>query len=92
MYNEISAKRYCKDNPELIENYTLAKYDIWNTYVIYHRLELTIDGEFANTSEDLKRMGMYYNRPYYELTFIKRSDHLSLHNKVQPKMFGRKSR
>lgn len=80
MFNEISAKRYCKDNPELIENYTMAKYDIWNTYVIHHRLELTLDGNFAHSVEELKQMGMYYDRPYYELIFMKNSDHLKLHN------------
>ena len=56
MYNEISVSKYCKDNPELIENYTMAKYDIWNTYVIHHRLELTLDGDFAHSAEELKQM------------------------------------
>lgn len=80
MYNEISVKRYCKDEPELIENYQQAKYDIWNTYVLHHRLELTIDGDFALSADDLKRLGMYYQRPHYELVFMKLSEHQKLHN------------
>lgn len=90
MYNEISVKRCCRDNPELIENYNLAKWDRSQVYVIHHRLELTLNEEFAHTAEELKRLGMYFNRPYYELIFLPVSEHMSLHNKVQPKTFGRK--
>lgn len=90
MYNELSVKRYCKDNPELIENYIVAKEDKKQLYVIHHRLELTLNNEFAHTREELERLNMYFNRPYYELIFLPVSEHLSLHNKVQPKTFGRK--
>lgn len=89
MYNEISAKRYCKDNPELIDNYHEAKYSR-TLYVLHHRLELTINNEQALSMLDLQRLNMYYNRPYYELIFLPASVHLTLHNKANPRTFGRK--
>lgn len=64
-----------------IENYELAKKDNFKGWVCHHRLELTLDGEYAHNVEDLKRLGMYYNRPYFELIFLKRSEHTSIHNK-----------
>ena len=65
MINERSAHLFCKDDISKIENYELAKNDTSQTWDIHHRLELTLDGEFAHTSEELKRLCMYYNRPYF---------------------------
>lgn len=69
---------YCKE-PEMIENYDLAKADNFKNWVCHHRLELTLDGEFANSHEDLKRMDMYYNRPAFELIFLTKQEHQKIH-------------
>jgi len=63
-----------------IENYDKAIADKTQTWICHHRLELTLDGEFARSKEDLERMGMYYNRPYFELIFVTRADHVRLHH------------
>lgn len=75
--------RYCrKDEIEKIENYELAKNDPDEVWVIHHRLELTLNGEFAHTQDELIRLGMLYHRPYYELIFLKQYEHKSLHAKA----------
>lgn len=70
---------YCRDDITKIENYELAKKDNFKGWHIHHRLELTLNGEFAHTPEELKRMGMYYNRPYFELIFLTKSEHQRIH-------------
>lgn len=72
-------KRVCKDDPSLIENYNKAVNDDTQMWVLHHRLELTLDGEYAHSKEELIRLGMYYRRPYFELIFLTRSDHQKLH-------------
>lgn len=73
---------YCRDEDQhLIENYELAKADNFKGWHIHHRLELTLNGEFAHTPDELKRMGMYYNRPYFELIFLTKSEHQRIHAK-----------
>ena len=58
------------DSPiHLIENFENAKNDPINTWVLHHRLELTMDDDFAHSAEELKRLGMYFNRPAFELIF-----------------------
>lgn len=74
-----SVKRFCKDELNRIENYEKAVNDKENMWVCHHRLELTLDNEMAHTSEDLRRLGMYYNRPYFELIFLPRNTHAKLH-------------
>lgn len=75
--------KYCRKGEESrIENYEEAENDPNETWVIHHRLELTLDNEFAHTQDDLKRLGMFYHRPYYELIFMKSTDHKSLHAKA----------
>lgn len=72
-------KQVCKDDPSLIENYDKAINDDTQMWVLHHRLELTLDGEYAHSKEELIRLGMYYHRPYYELIFLTKSDHQKLH-------------
>lgn len=66
MINELYTHAYCKDDISKIENYDKAMADTAQTWALHHRLELTLDGEFAHTAEELKRLDMYYNRPYFE--------------------------
>lgn len=79
MINEIQAQKYCRDDLSKIENYDKAIADTTQTWHLHHRLELTLDGEFALTPEQLKLHDMYYNRPYYELIFLTRTEHRRLH-------------
>lgn len=79
MINERFVKIYCKDSLDKIENYEQAINDKENVWELHHRLELTLDGEYAHSYRELKRMGMYYHRPYFELIFIKRIEHRRLH-------------
>ena len=81
MINEKKAHRFCKDDISKIENYDKAIADATQTWHCHHRLELTLDREFAHTAEDLIRMDMYYRRPYFELIFLTKSEHHSLHNR-----------
>ena len=70
MINERNAKMYCKNDISKIENYKKAVNDNTQMYEIHHRNELTLDGKFAHTKEDLIRMNMYYDRPCNELIFL----------------------
>lgn len=78
-----NAKQYCKDDISKIENYELAIADTEHMWDCHHRLELTLDGEHAHTPKELKRLGMYYNRPYFELIFLTKSEHNKLHRKTE---------
>ena len=80
MINERQAHKFCKDDISKIENYDKAIADTSQTWVIHHRLELTLDGEFALSREQLKMHDMYYNRPYYELIFLTPTEHVIIHN------------
>lgn len=79
-----NAYSYCKDDISKIENYEKAVNDNTQMYEIHHRLELTLDGDFAHTVDELKRMDMYFNRPYFELVFLTKAEHTALHMKVRP--------
>jgi hypothetical protein len=68
---------------ELIENDEKAKADNFKGWIIHHRLELTINGEHALTQKELKRLKMYYHRPYYELIYLTRAEHAALHGKCK---------
>lgn len=81
MISEYTAKRYCKDDISKIENYEQAINDKTQTWDCHHRLELTINDEQAHTKEELVRLEMYYDRPYFELIFLKPKEHQALHNK-----------
>jgi hypothetical protein len=72
-------KEYCKDDLSKIENYDKAVDDTEHLWVCHHRLELTLDGEFAHSKKELIRMNIYYHRPYFELIFMKDADHRRLH-------------
>lgn len=63
----------------LIENYEQAKADNFNNWVCHHRLEISLDGDVVHSADSLKRMDMYYNRPYFELIYLTRSEHQRIH-------------
>lgn len=68
---------------EKIENYEIAKKDDFKGWNIHHRLEThDSDGKkrIVNlTVNELKELGMYFNRPAKELIFLTRSEHSKLH-------------
>ena len=73
---------YCKDY-ENIENYDKALADNFKGWCVHHRLEThNSDGErllVDITRDELKALGMCYNRPASELIFLTKSEHMSLH-------------
>lgn len=77
------AKSKCKDDISKIENYDKAVADKEHLWVCHHRLEFTLEGEFAHTSKELERLGMYYKRPYFELIFLNPSEHRELHSNTK---------
>ena len=91
MINEKQARKFCRDDLSKIENYDKAFADKNKTWDLHHRLELTMDGEFALTAAQLKMHDMYYNRPYYELIFLTLEEHRRLHSKGKNNpLFGKK--
>ena len=77
-------KYYCIKLEE-VENYSLAKADSFIKWDIHHKLEThNSDGErrlVDLTADELKALGVYYNRPASELIFMTRSEHNKLHHK-----------
>ena len=71
-------ERYCKDY-ENIENYQKAKKDDFKGWHCHHRLEThNSDGErrlVDISHNELKALGMYYNRPADELIFLTSREH-----------------
>lgn len=61
----------------MIENYEEAMNDTAHTWDCHHRAEILPCGRFK--IEDLKKHGLYYDRPAKELVFLKHKDHLCLH-------------
>lgn len=79
MISNRSVKKYCKEDPSLIENYDKAIADTTQIWECHHRLEIQ-DGEFIPLNTLIYK-GLYYNRPASELIFLTTSEHLSIHNK-----------
>lgn len=71
-----------KNEQHLIENFELAAADNFVGWVIHHRLELTLDGQNAASCTDLKRLKMYWRRPYFELIYLHEADHIAMHNRA----------
>lgn len=61
----------------MIENYEEAMNDTAHTWDCHHRAEILPCGRFK--IEDLKKHGLYYDRPAKELVFLNHKDHLCLH-------------
>lgn len=73
---------YRKNEQHLIENYDTAAKEGFVGWVLHHRLELTFDGHNAASCADLKRMKMYWRRPYFELIYLRLADHTAMHNRA----------
>lgn len=71
---------YCKDDITKIPNFNEAIRDKNNVWHCHHVLELDINGNPALSVNTLKRLNMYYNRPYFELVFLLPEEHCKLHN------------
>ena len=75
--------RYVRDGElEKIENYELALKDNFKGWDIHHRLEMSLENENIRSKDDLIRLNMYYDRPYFELIFLKKEDHHRLHGLI----------
>ena len=79
MINEEYAKKYCCEDLSLIENYQLAVNDNTQTWDCHHRGEVLPCVRFSR--DDLKKFGLYFNRPAAELIFLTPAEHNSLHFK-----------
>ena len=79
MINEFYAKSYCCEDLSLIENYELAINDTTQTWECHHRGEVLPGERFS--ANDLKKFGLYYNRPAAELIFLTPFAHRQLHFK-----------
>lgn len=86
MISNEGARQKCKDDISKIENYDKAINDKDNMWELHHRLELTLDGEFAHSRAELIRMGMYWKRPSFELIFLERKEHHRIHDEANKKV------
>lgn len=77
MINERYAKEFCCEDISKIENYKQAVNDKTQTWECHHRLE--IQGQFRNSRALLKKCGLYYNVPAWQLIFLTKSEHRRLH-------------
>ena len=82
-------KHFCCEPLENIENFQEAVNDKTQQWCLHHRLEIGED--YENTEEQLKMMGLYYNRPACELIYLPMGIHTSLHNKHKLKLGKLKS-
>ena len=83
MINKYTAKSFCCEDIDLIENYDNAIADTTQTLECHHRGEVLPCGRFS--IDDLKKFGLYFNRPAAELIFLTPFAHRQLHNKGVPK-------
>lgn len=74
-----SIKKYCDGDYSKIENYEQAVSDKTQVWHLHHKAEILPCGIFY--AKDLKKFGLYYNRPPEELIFLTQYNHRSLHSK-----------
>ena len=77
MINFRYAKKFCKDDISLIENYEKAIADSTKTWDCHHRRES------ITSKKELLEIGEYFNRPAEELIFLTHSEHSALHNTLK---------
>lgn len=81
MIQRTNAEKYCSEDIAKIENYEQAVNDDTQTWHCHHRLE--IQGQFRNSPSLLKKCGLYYNVPAWQLIFLTPKDHYFMHNSEQ---------
>ena len=82
MINKYAAKKYCKEDISLIENYDKAIADTTQVWHCHHRDEVKVlpSGMTVICSrQNLIENDRYYNCPANELIFLTKSEHLKLH-------------
>ena len=83
MISKQTIKKFCCEDPSLIENYDKAIADTTQMWECHHRGEVLPCGRFSRA--DLKKFGLYYHRPASELIFLTPSVHRQLHKKGFPR-------
>ena len=82
MGNYYNFLKYCREI-ERVENFKEAEKDNFEGWVVHHRYETeTSDGNPRSQellSDELKALGMYYDRPANELIFMRRSEQTEEH-------------
>ena len=73
MISEAKARKYCKEDISLIENYEQAINDNTQKWHCHHRRETIY------TREGLIEIGEYYHRPACELIFLTKTEHNKIH-------------
>ena len=73
MISETQARKYCKEDISLIENYEQAINDNTQKWHCHHRRESVY------TKKGLIEIGEYYHRPAIELIFMTEEEHKRFH-------------
>lgn len=79
----VNTKKFCKEDPSMIENYDKAIADETQIWHCHHRDEIRTlpSGMIAiHSREELKEIGRYYDCPANELIFLCPADHSKLHH------------
>lgn len=79
MISEAQAQKYCHEDISKIENYEQAVNDKDNQWDCHHRAEILPCGVYSR--ENLKKVGLYWNRPASELIYIRHDEHMALHTR-----------
>lgn len=78
MINRKNAEMYCSEDISKIENYEQAVNDNTQMWHCHHRLE--VQGQFRNSKKLLKKCGLYYRVPAWQLIFLTPEDHIRIHH------------
>lgn len=83
MINERCAKKFCREDISMIENYEQALADSTQTWHCHHRDEIRIlpsGMKVIRSKQDLIENGRYYKCPANELIFLTPNEHQRLHH------------
>ena len=76
MISEQHVRKFCYEDPRLIENYDKAIADTAHIWEIHHRVESIMNCG----AEELIAKDCYENRPAHDLIFMTKSEHRKLHH------------
>ena len=79
MISERYTRKFCCEDIRNIENYYKAVADKEHMWECHHRGEILPCGVFS--VQDLKNVGLYWNRPASELVYLRHDEHRVLHAK-----------